>query len=424
MILDATQRTEPYTMSFRVSKEQLCQVAYACQERTFTEEIDKLEELGGQEFLEMALCSNYKDGLQLNDWSQRELNFGHNRKPLILPKSYFQLLWGALEDFTMRILCLAALVSIAVDVATASSDYRAYAWIEVGFAILVAVIISTNANAINDYQKEKQFQKLNEVADERKRVTVIRNGQKCDIHMSEVMVGDVVMIFEGMEIPADGLVLEASDLTTDESAMTGETDPIKKNTLDYCIVKRNQTDSATAGHHEVPSPIMMSGTRVLTGEGKMVILVVGDLSCAGKISALLRQDEQEATPLQVKLAAIAEDIGKFGLYSAIIIVIVMCIRFAVEKSQVEWENKYIVEIVNFFIIGITVIVVAIPEGLPLAVTLSLAYSTKQMLRDQNLVRKMAACETMGGASMICSDKTGTLTQNKMTLVNIWNDNLN
>jgi len=106
--------------------------------------------------------------------------------------------------------------------------------------------------------------------------------------MSEVMVGDVVMIFEGMEIPADGLVFEASDLTADESAMTGETDPIKKNTLAYCIAKRNQTDSATAGHHEVPSPIMMSGTRVLTGEGKMIILVVGDLSCAGKISALLR----------------------------------------------------------------------------------------------------------------------------------------
>ena len=106
--------------------------------------------------------------------------------------------------------------------------------------------------------------------------------------MSEVLVGDVVMIFEGMEIPADGMIFEASDLTTDESAMTGETDPIKKNLLAYCIAKRNQTDSTTAGHHEVPSPIMMSGTRVLTGEGKMIILVVGDLSCAGKINALLR----------------------------------------------------------------------------------------------------------------------------------------
>ena len=106
--------------------------------------------------------------------------------------------------------------------------------------------------------------------------------------MNEVLVGDVVLVFEGMEIPADGLVLEASDLTADESAMTGETDPIKKNILSICIEKRNQTDSVTAGHHDVPSPIMMSGTRVLSGEGKMLILVVGDASCAGKIGALLR----------------------------------------------------------------------------------------------------------------------------------------
>ena len=112
----------------------------------------------------------------------------------------------------------------------------------------------------------------------------------------------------------------------------------------------------------------------------------------------------------MKLEAIAEDIGKFGLISAIIIVIVLIIRFGIERGiNKDWENKHLGELLNYFIIGITVVVVAIPEGLPLAVTLSLAYSTKQMLKDKNLVRKMAACETMGGAAMICSDKTGTLT---------------
>lgn len=126
----------------------------------------------------------------------------------------------------------------------------------------------------------------------------------------------------------------------------------------------------------------------------------------------------------MKLEAIAEDIGKFGLVSAIIIVIIMVIRFGIEKgAKNNWQDKDLGELLNFFIIGITVVVVAIPEGLPLAVTLSLAYSTKKMLNDNNLVRKMAACETMGGASMICSDKTGTLTQNKMSLVNVWNDEI-
>ncbi|CAD8078964.1 unnamed protein product [Paramecium primaurelia] len=417
--------TEPYG-KFRVAKQTLCSIAYMCQERVFAEEVDKLEEIG-EKLIEEGLCTDFKQGLTMQDQAERERAFGHNRKPKIEPKGYCELWLGALNDFTMKVLCVAAVISIIVDVTTADESYRQIAWIE-GFAILVAVIISTNANAVNDYQKERQFQKLNEVADERKRVTVVRNGKKCDIHMSEVLVGDVVQIFEGMEIPADGFVLEASDLTSDESAMTGETDPIKKNVLSECINKRNQLKEEgaqnTAGHHDVPSPIMMSGTRVLSGEGKMLILVVGDSSCAGKIAALLRQDEPEATPLQMKLTAIAEDIGKFGLISAILIVCVMCLRFGIERGiNDDWENYMVVTIIGYFIIGITVVVVAIPEGLPLAVTLSLAYSTKQMLQDQNLVRKMAACETMGGASMICSDKTGTLTQNKMSLVNVWNDDI-
>lgn len=207
------------------------------------------------------------------------------------------------------------------------------------------------------------------------------------------MVGDVVKLQEGMEIPADGIVIKASELTTDESAMTGETDPIKKNVIDVCIHDRDKiiADNCknTAGKHDVPSPLIMSGTKTLTGEGVMVIIVVGDDSCLGKIAAILRQKDDEQTPLQQKLTTIAEDIGKFGLYSAIAIVTVMLIRFTIERIYLEeFELKHLVEILDFFIIGITVVVVAIPEGLPLAVTLSLAFSIKKMLRDKNLVRKL------------------------------------
>ena len=162
----------------------------------------------------------------------------------------------------------------------------------------------------------------------------------------------------------------------------------------------------------------MSGTRVLTGEGRMLVVVVGDQSCIGKIRALLEKDEQDSsTPLQHKLETLATRIGKFGLISAIFIVIVLIIRFVIMKEvkDLSWSGKDAVKILDFFIIGVTVIVVAIPEGLPLSVTLSLAFSVKRMLEDQNLVRRMQACETMGGANNICSDKTGTLTMNKMVL---------
>lgn len=133
---------------------------------------------------------------------------------------------------------------------------------------------------------------MNSVADERKVVSVIRSGIVSNIHMSKVLVGDVVLLSEGMEIPSDGYVLEAAELTTDESAMTGETDPIRKATIPICIAKRDELikegNKNTAGRHEVPSCVILSGTRILTGEGKLLVLVVGDSSCVGKISALLR----------------------------------------------------------------------------------------------------------------------------------------
>lgn len=205
--------------------------------------------------------------------------------------------------------------------------------------------------------------------------------------------------------------------------MTGETDPVHKNTLSACMHKLAETPRPEEeDKHAVPSPVMMSGTRVLTGQGRMVVTVVGAQSCLGKIRALLEKDEDEQTPLQEKLEELANDIGRFGLYSAIFIVGVLLLRFAIVKgNSKQWDTGTdLIKILDYFIIGITVIVVAIPEGLPLSVTLSLAFSVRKMLEDKNLVRRMQACETMGGANNICSDKTGTLTMNKMVLSEVWN----
>lgn len=211
------------------------------------------------------------------------------------------------------------------------------------------------------------------------------------MHQSELLVGDLMVIANGMEVPADGMLTYGADITADESAMTGETLPIKKDILIKATSSRDElVRNDNKDPHELASPIMMSGSRVLSGEGKMIVIAVGKYSALGKIQALLGAQEETVTPLQMKLEKIAEDIGKFGLISAIFIVLVLLIRFLIQEGMKDKDVRFGSYtggyIVSYIIIGITVIVVAIPEGLPLAVTLSLAFSVKKMLYDQNLVR--------------------------------------
>lgn len=167
---------------------------------------------------------------------------------------------------------------------------------------------------------------------------------------------------------------------------------------------------------------MISGTKVMEGTGKMMLIAVGQSSEVGRAMALIQQDA-EATPLQRKLEKIAQDIGKAGLFIAVVTLLVLYLRFLIEMfgtKRFSWnQNVHPGELVHYFIVSVTVVVVAIPEGLPLAVTISLAYSVKRMLKDKNLVRRLQACETMGGANTICSDKTGTLTTNRMTVRQFW-----
>ena len=302
------------------------------------------------------------------------------------------MLLNALGDFTLKILIVCAVFSIAVEVGTADEGDRKTAWID-GFAILVAVMVSSTVQALNDYQKERQFQILNKISDDRKKVTVIRDAQLLTVNNCDIMVGDIVQIVEGMDVPADGLVIEASEVQTDESAMTGETEPILKNSIKECAKKRDElqlenVDREKAGNHAVPTPILLSGSKILQGEGKFMVIVVGPNSCEGRIQSIL-ETEIESTPLQEKLEGLARNIGKFGLIAAIMILLVLCIRFAVIRIQENsFDKKNWNELIDYVLIAITVIVVAIPEGLPLSVVISLAFSVKKMLKDNNLVRRL------------------------------------
>lgn len=200
--------------------------------------------------------------------------------------------------------------------------------------------------------------------------------------------------------------------------MTGESDALHKEPHNLCVEAQNKIvrdgKSNTATVHDVPSAVLLSGTNIKNGTGTMLIITVGPRSAIGKIRATITDKGDDETPLQKKLDKIATQIGYFGLVAAILVLIAMIVRAIIDKHNVGSN------IIKAFLVSITVVVVAIPEGLPLAVTLSLAFSVKKMLNEKNLVKKLHACETMGGANVICSDKTGTLTTNQMEMTHFWN----
>lgn len=233
-------------------------------------------------------------------------------------------------------------------------------------------------------------------------------------------MGDVCEIKNGMDIPVDGLVIHASGVSISEAAMTGESDEMKKDSDEKCSLKRDekqqdmQKSNEKPKAHSVPSPVMLSGTQVATGEGWFVCTVVGDNSAIGQIMKNLEAEDEE-TPLQKKLEEIATDIGKIGMYAALLTMHVLFIRFFAEAfvaRNMDFMDEPLVlikEWLDYIMVAVTIVVVAVPEGLPLAVMISLAFSVKRMLIDQNFVKRLASCEIMGGANNICSDKTGTLT---------------
>ena len=400
------------------------------QRETGSEELDELSAKGGIDWLIKGLGTDPKAGIDAVSIADREAHFGFNRRHPPHPRTLWDYCKEALEDFILRVLIVAGIASIIIN-EIMEPENRNIAWIE-GFAILFAVFVIVMVTASNNLKKEREFIKLNTEAEAGKKVSVIRNGKSIDdLDGGDIQVGDLMAVKSGMEIPADGCIIGGSSLQMDESSMTGETKPMNKDTLDNCLKKKENLQKSKGidklGHNDIPSPIILAGTKVLTGNGSMVVINVGKNSAIGKIKEILESGENELTPLQRKLEKIARDVGFFGLISAIAIFSILVIRFIIQNSHNKdggWGSRptieYVNDVLHYFLIAIAILVVAIPEGLPLAVTLSMAYSVNQMMKDNNLVRKLQACETMGGANIICSDKTGTLTRNEMYLTHFWN----
>uniref|UniRef100_A0A8C5TI85 Calcium-transporting ATPase n=1 Tax=Malurus cyaneus samueli TaxID=2593467 RepID=A0A8C5TI85_9PASS len=430
---------------------------------------------GGVQNVCKRLKTSPVEGLSGNptDLEKRRQVFGQNFIPPKKAKTFLQLVWEALQDVTLIILEIAAIISLGLSFyhppggdnemcgqstgGVEDEGESQAGWIE-GAAILFSVIIVVLVTAFNDWSKEKQFRGLQSRIEQEQKFTVIRKGQVIQIPVAEIVVGDIAQIKYGDLLPADGILIQGNDLKIDESSLTGESDQVKKS-MDK-------------------DPMLLSGTHVMEGSGRMVVTAVGINSQTGIIFTLLGAGEgdeekkvkkgkksgapenrnkaktqdgvaleiqplksqegveneekekkkvkvpkKEKSVLQGKLTRLAVQIGKAGLIMSAITVIILVLYFVIDTFGVQkrpWLAEctpiYIQYFVKFFIIGVTVLVVAVPEGLPLAVTISLAYSVKKMMKDNNLVRHLDACETMGNATAICSDKTGTLTMNRMTVV--------
>ena len=265
--------------------------------------------------------------------------------------------------------------------------------------IFIAIFLATGLSFFFEYKADQEFNLLNQVNDDEP-VQVVRNGAVTQVPRRDIVVGDIVMLNTGNEIPADGELLEATQLNVDESTLTGE--PVAHKTTNP---DEFDPDATFPGNH------VMRGTKVMEGHGIMKVFAVGDATENGKVFEAAQIDDSVKTPLNEQLERLSNLITIIS-YSIAALVVVG--RMTMYLINYPFDLMHVVAyLLESFMIAVTLVVVAVPEGLPMAVTLSLAYSMRRMLKTNNLVRKLHACETMGATTVICTDKTGTLTQNRM-----------
>ncbi|VAI19265.1 unnamed protein product [Triticum turgidum subsp. durum] len=356
-----------------------------------------LQEVGGVSGLSDLLKSNLDRGVSSNEDEllQRRDIFGANTYPRKKRKSIWRFVFEACQDLTLVILMVAAAISLSLGMATEGVKDGWYDGGSIFFAVFLVIFVT----ATSDYRQSLQFQHLNEEK-QNIQVEVIRGGKRVGASIFDLVVGDVVPLKIGDQVPADGVLISGHSLAIDESSMTGESKI---------------------------APMLMSGCKVVDGYGSMLVTGVGTNTEWGTLMANLSEDIGEETPLQVRLNGVATLIGIVGLSVAGVVLVVLWIRYFTGHSNnpdgttafvagTTGAKQGFMGAISIFTVAVTIVVVAVPEGLPLAVTLTLAYSMRKMMRDKALVRRLSSCETMGSATTICSDKTGTLTLNKMTVV--------
>ena len=399
---------------FTIKPEELTDIVKKYKERDENmQDINHFMKTEGIDYLLNGLITDKTKGI--SSLVMREEHFGSNKVFRKSPPSFMEFIKEALSDKMIIILICCSIFEIGISFfyRLTGKDKSNTDWID-GTSIIIAVIIVVSVGSITNYQKEMKFHNLNDIQNGSTTYNVIRNGVEQKVISDDILVGDLIRINYGEILPADLLLVEGNGIKMDESALTGESDSVSKKTYEKC------REELEAGKNKPSSMVLLSGTNVIEGTGSAIVIAVGNYSQKGIIRGTIENaQEDNKTPLEIKLNDIADLIGYFGLGSAIVTLVARLIRLAVilAKEGFEW-SILIKDILTTVILCVSIIVVAIPEGLPLAVTLSLAFSIKKLMDNNNLVRKMQACETMGGATVICTDKTGTLTLNLMFVTTI------
>ena len=337
----------------------------------------------------------------LTDREVEESRRQHGQNLLTPPKrpSMWRLYLEKFKDPVIKVLLVAACFSLVISVI--EGEYAET------IGIFFAIFLATGIGFWFEYDANRKFDLLNTVGEETP-VSVVRNGKIREIPRKDIVVGDIVILNTGEEVPADGTLLEAVSLQINESNLTGE-----------LMVNKTVEETAFDAEATYPSNAVMRGTTVTDGHGVMRVERVGDATEIGKVARQATEQGTERTPLNIQLSRLAKLIGRAGFTIAILTFLIFTGKDLYAYLSVHtvtgWEQWLDIAniVLKYFMMAVTLIVVAVPEGLPMSVTLSLALNMRRMLRTNNLVRKMHACETMGAITVICTDKTGTLTQNLM-----------
>jgi P-type Ca2+ transporter type 2C len=328
-----------------------------------------------------------EDGIKSDSIAGRVETYGTNVVKKIPPKSFWRILWDTVNDPLLWILCFSA--TIATTFGLVFEEQRENKeWVE-GVAIWITVLVIASIGTYNDYKQELAFHKLNSKNDEYL-VKVIRDGEEQQISNKEIVVGDLIVLESGDKVPADGYFVSANALGVDESALTGES----------IVIRKNEAD-----------PWFRSGSVVTEGNAKMYAVSVGENSEFGRTIALI-QTENEKTPLQRKLMRFVKYCALTAIAVSMAVFIAQMVRWGTETPRPSFSEGPL----RFIVFSITILVIGMPEGLPAAVMIVLTYSIKKMMKENLFVRHLAACETLGSTTILLSDKTGTLTENKMTVM--------
>ena len=387
--------------------------------------LENIEMLGGTKGILKKLKSSSDEGIET--FYMRQEQFGINKIFEEPPSSFIKFLKESLSELMIVILLSAAIIQIIIGLTI--SDQKRTGWYD-GASVLFAVFVVVSVESFTNWQKEKKFYELNNLKNTATYFKTIRNKQKVNVKSEDLLVGDVIYISLGDVIPADLLVIKSNGIKIDESSLTGESKPVSKDVFESCISNPSK---------KTISPIILSGTDCIEGNGKALVIGVGEKSTKGKIQRMVDNSKDEkTTPLEEKLDVLARKIGIFAISAGIATFVCLTVRlififmsdykFYKDKLDNKHNNPtmdlvhpktYLFpRMLENFMITTVIITIALPEGLPMAVALTLAFSLKKLMDQNNLVRKMHSCETMGGANFILTDKTGTLTTNELNVVKI------